>query len=86
FFPGVNSTRVGWTAGAGIEGRISGNWTLKLEYLYMDLGTVSGGPFASGIASGRVLSVGSSYSSHFTDNMVRVGFNYLLNAPVVAKY
>jgi outer membrane immunogenic protein len=86
FFPGVNSTRVGWTAGAGIEGRISGNWTLKLEYLYMDLGTVSGGPFASGIASGRFLSLGSSYSSHFTDNMVRVGFNYLLNAPVVARY
>ena len=85
-FPGVSSTQVGWTAGAGIEGRISGNWTLKLEYLYMDLGSVGSGPLSTGIASGRVLSVGSSYSAHFTDNMVRVGFNYLLNAPVVAKY
>lgn len=85
-FPSVNSTQVGWTAGAGVEGRIGGNWTMKLEYLFMDLGTVSGGPIASTIASGRVTALGASYSSHFTDNVVRVGFNYLFNAPVVAKY
>ena len=36
------TTRVGWTIGAGIEGVVSGNWTAKLEYLYVDLGDVSG--------------------------------------------
>ena len=30
--------KAGWTAGAGIEGRIGGGWTAKLEYLYIDLG------------------------------------------------
>ncbi|MGB9115260.1 outer membrane protein [Bradyrhizobium sp.] len=85
-FPGLNSTQVGWAAGAGIEGRISGNWTMKLEYLYMDLGTVSAGPIATNILVPPRTNAGASYSSHFTDNILRVGFNYLLNAPVVAKY
>ena len=81
-----SSTQVGWTAGAGIEGRIGGNWTAKLEYLYMDLGTVSAGPIATTILGPVRLPVGASYSSHFTDNILRVGFNYIFNAPVAAKY
>jgi outer membrane immunogenic protein len=85
-FPGTSSTRAGWTAGAGVEGRIVGNWTWKLEYLYMDLGTVSAGPIATGITVPRRVEGGASYSSHFTDNILRVGVNYLFNGPVVAKY
>jgi high affinity Mn2+ porin len=30
-------THLGWTAGAGIEFAVSGNWTAKLEYDYIDL-------------------------------------------------
>ena len=48
-FPGTASTRVGWTAGVGVEGKIAPNWTAKLEYLYMDLGSVSAGPVATTI-------------------------------------
>lgn len=85
--PGTSSTRAGWTVGAGVEGHIGGNWTAKLEYLYMDLGTVSAGPVElTGIlVSGRV-APGLSYSSHFTDNIVRAGVNYHFNEPVVARY
>ncbi len=86
FVPNLNSTQVGWTVGAGIEGRIGGNWTAKLEYLYMDLGTVSAGPLATTILGPPRLPVGVSYSAHLTDNIVRVGFNYIFNSPVVAKY
>jgi outer membrane immunogenic protein len=39
---GHSVTKSGWTVGAGIEGRLWDNWTGKIEYLYMDLGTVSG--------------------------------------------
>jgi opacity protein-like surface antigen len=31
------SLRAGWTIGVGVEGVISGNWTAKVEYLYIDL-------------------------------------------------
>jgi high affinity Mn2+ porin len=33
--PGQNQT--GWTAGAGVEFAVSGNWTAKVEYDYIDL-------------------------------------------------
>jgi outer membrane immunogenic protein len=33
-----NQFRVGWTLGGGIETVLAPNWTVKLEYLYIDLG------------------------------------------------
>lgn len=69
------STRVGWTVGAGVEGVVSGNWTAKIEYLYVDLGHVSGSFVTPIIAPGGAF-VTSSYRSHITDNIVRVGLNY----------
>jgi opacity protein-like surface antigen len=35
------TTKTGWTIGAGIEWLVAGNWSLKAEYLYVDLGTVN---------------------------------------------
>jgi outer membrane immunogenic protein len=35
----LSDTRVGWTAGAGIEWAFAKNWTTKLEYDYADFGT-----------------------------------------------
>ena len=65
-----NTTKAGWTVGGGVEGVISGNWTAKIEYLYLDLGTINStypgvAPFAP-----------ASLSSHVTDNLLRVGLNY----------
>jgi outer membrane immunogenic protein len=70
-----NTTKVGWTIGAGVESVLWGNWTGKIEYLYVDLGTVSGSFSTSLITStgGNLL---AGYSSHVTDNIVRVGLNY----------
>ncbi|MBT3070189.1 porin family protein [Rhodomicrobium sp. Az07] len=33
-----NDTRTGWTAGGGIEYKVSQNWSLKGEYQYVDFG------------------------------------------------
>ena len=81
----TSSTNVGWTVGAGIEGAIGGNWTAKLEYLYVDLGKANGSFLTTiGGLGGGVLS--SNYSSHITDNIVRAGINYRFGGPVVARY
>jgi outer membrane immunogenic protein len=84
-FANTGATNFGWTAGAGIEGAIGGNWTARLEYLYVDLGKVNGS-FLTTINAfgGGVLS--ANYSSHITDNIVRVGINYKFNSPLVARY
>jgi outer membrane immunogenic protein len=80
-----SETKVGWTAGAGIEGALGGNWTAKLEYLYLDLGTTSGSFTTPIVApSGGFLATG--YSSHFTDNILRVGVNYRFGGSTLAKY
>ena len=34
-----NKTLVGWTGGLGMEVGFTPNWSAKVEYLYMDLGT-----------------------------------------------
>jgi outer membrane immunogenic protein len=62
--------KAGWTAGGGIEGVIGGGWTAKLEYLYIDLGKTE-----QTLAT-PVLGQFISETRRFTDNVVRVGFNY----------
>lgn len=82
FGTGSNSdTRFGWTVGAGVEGMITQNWTAKLEYLYMDLGSFSGGTYI--VPPGLI---GARVNSNFTDNILRAGINYKFGGPVVAKY
>jgi outer membrane immunogenic protein len=80
-----SDTRVGYTVGAGIEGVIGGNWTAKLEYLYVDLGRTSGSFLTTIPALGGGF-LTSNYSSRITDNVLRVGLNYKFSGPVVAKY
>jgi outer membrane immunogenic protein len=76
---------VGWAVGAGVEGVVSGNWTAKIEYLYIDLRNVSGS-FTTPIVAPSGAFLTSSYTSHITDNILRVGLNYKLGSPVVAKH
>ena len=80
-----SNTNVGWTLGVGIEGVIAGNWTAKLEYLYVDLGTVSGSFLTNQNAFGGGL-ITTTYSSRVTDNVLRAGLNYKFGGPVVARY
>jgi opacity protein-like surface antigen len=68
-----HKTKAGWTAGVGIEAQLIGNWTGKLEYLYMDLGSVSTGPT---VAPNVNATVAATFNSRITDNIVRAGINY----------
>jgi outer membrane immunogenic protein len=91
------STRAGWTVGGGAEAAIDPHWSVKLEYLYMDLGDIGG---SSTTATNVVTQLGvpvrrntvttttfaSTFNTRFTDNIVRVGVNYRFGDPFVAKY
>ncbi|MCK1577689.1 porin family protein [Bradyrhizobium sp. 183] len=80
---GSNSTtRAGWTAGVGVEGKLTQNWSAKLEYLYMDLRRFGSGPFTLAPLS----AISTNVSSRFTDHILRAGINYQFGGPVVARY
>jgi len=92
-FGSFNNTRVGWTAGGGVEWMFLPNWSLKAEYLYYDIGSVTYNlsPLVDIVpATGTALSTAFARSStRFNGNIVRAGINYHFNwtpAPVVAKY
>lgn len=79
---GDSNVRAGWTVGLGLEASLGGNWTGKIEYLYMDLGKVSN----SGILLLNAPPLRIDSQSRITDNILRVGVNYRFGGPVVAKY
>lgn len=60
-FGSARDTKAGWALGGGIEAALSGPWTAKVEYLYVDLGN---GPTVAGVGS------------NFHTNIVRAGLNY----------
>ena len=61
------TTRFGWTAGGGVEYSLDRNWSAKVEYLHLDLGTAG---FFSAANNATTLSVPAK------DNLVRAGINY----------
>lgn len=75
---GNSTIKIGWTAGAGIEGAISNNrdWTWKIEYLYMDLGIISGNGLDLADFGAPESPAPFTWSTKLTDNIVRAGFNY----------
>jgi outer membrane immunogenic protein len=94
----TDDTRVGWTIGAGAEAALDQNWSVKLEYLYVDLGrfnnagasasstaTVANVP-TQGFSTATTTTLVGTASTRFTDNIVRIGVNYRWGGPVVAKY
>ena len=63
-----SSISVGWTAGAGIEYAFAQNWSAKIEYLYVDLGSVS----CSSANCGSAV----PFTVPLTENIVRAGVNF----------
>jgi outer membrane immunogenic protein len=67
-FNGDSDTNAGWTVGAGAEAALAGNWTVKGEYLYVDLGDINC----------SVANCGGTGPTKvdFTSHLVRAGLNY----------
>jgi outer membrane immunogenic protein len=90
--------RAGWTVGAGVEAMLGSNWSVKFEYLYMDLGHVGGSSAtnttatnlantpSAGFNTTTTTTLAYLFNTRFTDSLLRVGLNYHFNGPIVAKY
>jgi outer membrane immunogenic protein len=57
----ATETKAGWTLGGGVEAHVSGPWSVKAEYLFVDLGR-----------GAAVLGSDAKFQTH----IVRAGLNY----------
>ena len=62
-----SATNVGWNVGGGLEYAFVDNWSAKLEYLYVDLGTAT---------CGAGCSTTNPFDVTFSTQIVRGGLNY----------
>ena len=61
-------TKIGWTAGLGVEYALFTNWSVKGEYLYTDLGTST--------CPAGTCAVLYDITTKFKANLIRLGVNY----------
>jgi outer membrane immunogenic protein len=73
--------RFGFAVGAGLEASLGGNWTGKIEYLYLDLGTIGPTTVNTLLAGSAPSPVAFTATSNIHDNIVRAGLNYRIGAP-----
>jgi outer membrane immunogenic protein len=82
FAGSASNTIAGWVAGAGVEWGFAPNWTVKAEYLHIDLGhsnVTMADPVNFPISF-------ATYRFHHELDTVRVGVNYRFGGPIVARY
>jgi outer membrane immunogenic protein len=70
----TKDTGTGWTAGVGIETKLSRSWTTKTEYLYMDLGSSS----VTGLVA-PAATLTANYDNQF--HVIKTGLNYKFGEP-----
>lgn len=82
FFPGgtgngkVSNTRNGWTLGGGGEWLLSDTFSIKLEYLYADFGSINiPVPVSNTPSYTQIINVNADLSA----DLVRAGLNYKFN-------
>jgi outer membrane immunogenic protein len=75
-----SKTLVGWTAGAGIEGVVWGNWLARLEYRYSEFEDFDNAYF-QGTNIDEVFA-----TTKLKTSTVTLGLAYKFGGPVVARY
>jgi outer membrane immunogenic protein len=74
-----SNTKAGYTVGGGIEASLSGHWSIKAEYLYVNFGTASAVSNNLTFSPAALPGNGQNPFTHSIDlraNIVRVGLNY----------
>jgi outer membrane immunogenic protein len=83
----TDTTRVGYTVGAGGEYKFSPNWSVKAEYLYVDLGRESyTSRCTNAVCAAFAPPLTFNTDLRIHEHIARVGLNYQFNSPVVARY
>jgi outer membrane immunogenic protein len=69
----ASQTKTGWAAGTGVDYALARNWVVSLEYLHVDLGSIS----ASGlVTTGNANTATMNFSTKVRSDIVRGGISY----------
>lgn len=71
-----SSTKLGWTVGGGLELALNRNWSIKGEYLYVDLGSTSTSATVNQVPVAGFANSTMSTSADLTLHIARAGINY----------
>jgi outer membrane immunogenic protein len=73
----TSSTQFGWTAGGGVEWMFAPHWSLKAEFLYYNLGTVSTNMTLVQLNGGvPFTTIGITSTANVKGDIARGGINY----------
>jgi outer membrane immunogenic protein len=73
----ISTTRTGWAAGGGVEVGVQGPWTVKVEYLHVDLGSASTtSTNLNTVGFGAFPQNPFTHTIDLTADIVRAGVNY----------
>ena len=84
-----SATKAGWVIGGGLEWALDRKWTLRAEYLYMDLGTIARAESSTTTSVASVqgpqcltdVEVKHTAQTDFTDQIFRIGLSYRFAEP-----
>jgi outer membrane immunogenic protein len=68
-FASIETTRVGWTVGGGLQYAVTDNWSVRGEYRYSDFGRFID-------KSNVAFFPATNLNRHLTENQFQVGFSY----------
>jgi outer membrane immunogenic protein len=71
----LGQTHTGWAVGGGAEWRLNNHWSLRGEYLYMDIGSL-GGTMPVAQSNFPTLITNLNHGVQFRENLVRAAFSY----------
>ena len=76
--PSASATKIGYAVGVDAEQRLLGNWSGKIEFLFVDLGKVNFNRccFPTGAVSANAVPIEVDLSSKITNSILRLGLNY----------
>jgi outer membrane immunogenic protein len=82
----IQQTKVGFAGGAGVAWKLSSNWSLRGEYLYIAFDSIGGPSAIIGTPPFDFGAANFSHSAKFTENIARIALDYRFGGPAVAKY
>jgi outer membrane immunogenic protein len=71
-----STVKAGWVAGLGAEAALAANWSLRAEWLHIDLGTIGNSLTTTGNSFGFPSAETTTWSRAERYDQVRIGLNY----------